>query len=166
MIFPDDHSASPVDARIPVLRGLNGFQAVEFTDTLESLIDELPGTGPVGSHLAPVFPRPAARTVQHVFRTPGDGANAAILMENAFTAGDTFFRPSRPFFEDPYEGGIESGIDRFVVPFGNRLDPGATAKRQDDVVPFDRLGGLFYKDVVTLPFNRQLFNLEAEVLQP
>jgi len=155
-----------MDACTPVLGGLNRFQSIEFTDILEPLIDELPGAGPIGSHLAPVLPRAAARAVQHVLRTPGDGADAAVLMENAFTAGDTFFRPGGPLFEDTNEHRIESCIYRFVIPFGNRLDPGATAQRKDDIVSFDRICRLFYKNVITLPFNRQLFNLEREVLQP
>ncbi len=161
MIFPDNHPASPVDAGIPVLGGLDRFQPVEFADILEPLVDELPGAGPVGSHLAAVFPRAAAGAVQHMLCAPGDRADAAVLMENAFAAGDAFFRPGGPLFEDADERRVESRVDRFVIPLGNRLDPGAAAQRKDDIVSLDRLGRLFDEDVVALPFDGQLFDLEA-----
>jgi hypothetical protein len=45
-----------MDACVPILGSFNGFQSIEFTDIFQSLVDELPGAGPVGSNLAPVFP--------------------------------------------------------------------------------------------------------------
>jgi hypothetical protein len=156
MIFPDDHPASPMDACIPVLGGLDRSQPVEFTDALEPLVDELPGAGPVSPHFAAIFPRAAARAVQHMLRAPDDGTDTAVLMQNAFSAGDTFLRPGGPLFEDADERRVESRIDRLVVPLGDRLDPGAASQRKDDVVSFDRFRCLLDEDVVALPFDRQL----------
>ena len=50
------------------------------------------------------------------------------------------------------------------IPLGDRLDPGAAAQRKHDVAFVDRLGGLLDEDVVALPFDRQLLDLEGEVL--
>lgn len=97
---------------------------------------------------------------------PGYGADAAVFMEDAFAAGDAFFRPGGPFLKDTNELRIQPGINRFVVSLGNRLHPGAAAKRKDDVISGDRLGRLFYEDVIALPFDREFFNLKREVLQP
>lgn len=71
MIFPDDHAASAVDAGVPVLGGLDRFEAIELADSLEALVDELPGAGAVGPDLAAVFPGAAAGAVEHVLRAPG-----------------------------------------------------------------------------------------------
>jgi hypothetical protein len=82
MIFPDDNSASAMDAGVPILGSFNGFKAIEFTNTFRSPVDELPGAGAIGSHLAPVFPGTAAGTVKHMFCAPGYEADAAVFMEN------------------------------------------------------------------------------------
>jgi hypothetical protein len=74
-----------------------------------------------------------------VLRAPGDRADAAVFVEEALAAGDALFRPGGPFFEDADEGRVKPRVDRFVIPFGDRLDPGAAAERQDDVVPLYRL---------------------------
>jgi len=52
MIFPDDNPASAMDAGVPILGGFDGFQSIEFTDTFQSLVDKLPGAGPIGSDCA------------------------------------------------------------------------------------------------------------------
>ena len=101
-----------------------------------------------------------------MFCTSCYGAYAAVFMENAFTAGYAFFCPGGPFLKNADELRIKAGINRFVISLGNRLHPCTAAKRKDDIISVDRLGRLFYKDVIALPLNRELFNFKREVLQP
>ena len=87
-------------------------------------------------------------------------------MEYAFTAGDAFFCPGSPFLENTDEFRIKACINRFVISLGNSLNPCTASKRKDDIISFNRIRRLFYKNVITLSFNRELFNLKREVLQP
>ena len=36
-----------MDAGVPILGGFNGFHSIEFTDTFQALVDELPGAGAI-----------------------------------------------------------------------------------------------------------------------
>lgn len=128
VVFPDDHPASAVDGGTPVLGGLDRFQPVQFADVLEPLVDELPGAGAGGPHLAAVFTGAAAGTVQHVLRAPGDRADAAVLVEDALSAGDaseqcaTVFplsRPSRVVHRHEHH-----------VPFAEEVDDRSSAPRR------------------------------------
>ena len=82
MVFPDDDPGSAVETGPPVLERFNLFEPVELSYILEPLVDELPGAGTVGADLAAVFPRTAAGSVQHVFSTPRDRADAAVLVQH------------------------------------------------------------------------------------
>jgi hypothetical protein len=105
----------------PVLGRFDFFQTIQLADFFQAGVNQLPGARTVGTDFAPVLAGTAARTIQHVLRTPRDGADAAVEMQHAFAAGGAFFRPDTPFLQNTNERGVEAGINGFA---GETKHPG------------------------------------------
>ena len=116
-----------MDAGIPILRGIHRFQSVELADIFKTPVDQLPGARPVASYLTPVFSGTAAWPVKHMLGTSGYRTYAAVFMQNALAAGDTFLCPGCSLFENADKRRIKTGINRFVKALGNSLNPGAAS---------------------------------------
>ena len=69
--------------RAPVLGLLDLFQTVELADFFQAFVNQLPGSGTVGVDFAAVFAGAAARAVEHVLGTAGDGAYSTVEVKHA-----------------------------------------------------------------------------------
>jgi len=68
-------------------------------------------------------------------------------------------------FEDADERSIESRVEPVCHTVRQSPDPAPHPSERTTSVSLDRLGRLLDEDVVALPFDRQLLDLEGEVLR-
>src|SRR5271157_3014045 len=93
VILADDSTAAARQTGPPVFGRPGLLELVQLTDFLEPLVDELPGTRARAVHFAVVLAGAAARAIEHVFGTAGDGANPAVEVEHTGATGGAFFGP-------------------------------------------------------------------------
>jgi len=163
VIFPDNRAAAASQTRTPVLGWFRLLELVQLPDFLESFVDKLPGTRACGVHFAVVFSGAAARAIQHVFGTAGDGTNPAVLVEHTRATGCAFLRPDSSFLQDADERRVQTGINRFAgVTLRQGLNTGTATQGKNGIVVLDGIGRLLEKDVVALAFDRRFFDFKRE----